>query len=275
MLESEVSTENFHLPTQPESGDEKLLVRFYLRPVLNRLKSEGGEFPIQGLHDPKLKAYQADAARAGYTVEVDVSNRLDKKAIITGAGRPIYDSVEYIELRIPDKLDKFTTKDQPAKERDRRRFRKQYEAFKAATREASRGTPLSAWPLISATQVAELQFLKIDGQPHPVRTIEELAEFPEDFLPYLGPELGKLKQKAQDFLAQAKGQAPMVTLRSELESRDAEIAELRRMILGLQAAKPDARIEVASAHDPIPGPEAIEATKTTKKVGRPRKQVEE
>lgn len=293
MLEEAVSLENWVQADRMEAGDEKLLVRFYLRPVQNTLKTEGGELPIQGPNDLKLKRLQADAEAKGYKVETDFSDPRNKRAIVTGAGRPIFDDVEYVEIRIPDKIDKYNQQDRPAKKRDRIRFRRQYEAFKAANAEASSGTPLSRWPLITATQVEEFRYLKIDGEPHPVRTVEELADFPDEFLPYLG-SLSSLKKKAADYISHAKGQAPMLQMRAELDRRDSEMAELRRMldqqsqlIQGLTPRHiPTGPVEVVPAHAPIPVVETLmqppiravntpEAAQRKRGPGRPKKQVEE
>lgn len=271
MLEEAVSLENWVQADRPEAGDEKLLVRFYLRPVQNKLKTEGGEIPVLGPLDPRLKKLQADADAKGYKVEVDLSDPKNKRAVVTGAGRPIFDSVEYVEIRIPDKVDKFNLVDRPAKKRDRLRFRRQYEAFKAATAEEFSGTPLSKWPLISGTQVEELRYLKIDGEPHPVRTVEQLADFPEEFLPYLG-SLGALKKRAGDYIAHAKGQAPALQMRAENDQLRSQMAELQLQVQSLiQSAiprhVPTGPVEIVAAHTPIPEPK--------KGPGRPRKQVVE
>jgi hypothetical protein len=273
MLE-EVNLSNWLNADQQEAGDDKLLVRFYLRPVQNKLKTEGGELLIQGPNDPKLKALQATAEASGYRVEVDLSDPKNKKAVVIGAGRPIFDEVEYVFIKAPDKIDKYSEVDRPARNRDRIRFRKQYEAYKFANTEAATGTPLARWPLITATQVEELKYLKIDGEPHPVRTVEQLAEFPEGFMPYLGA-LGALKKKAQDYLAHARGQAPMVGMRAELDKRGVEMAELRRMLDEqsklIQSLTPNhtptGPVELVPAH--------VSVTEATKKPGRPKKQIAE
>lgn len=273
MLEEAVSLENWVQSDRPEAGDEKLLVRFYHRPVQNKLKTEGGEIPVLGPLDPRLRKLQAEAESSGYKVEVDLSDPKSKKAVVTGAGRPIFDAVEFVEIRIPDKVDKFNLVDRPAKKRDRLRFRRQYEAFKAATAEEFSGTPLSKWPLVSSTQVEELKYLKIDGEPHPVRTVEQLADFPEEFLPYLGA-LGAFKKKAADYIAHAKGQAPHLQVRAENDQLRSQMAALQQQVqMLIQGAHvphvPTGPVEIVPANAPIPDAVA------KKGPGRPRKQVVE
>lgn len=273
-LEEVTLDDNWVMADRPEKGDEKLLVRFYLRPVQNRLKSEGGEFECAGAGDPRVKALLKDADRTGVKVEViqDTVNRR-KMAVVTGAGRPIFDDVEYVEIRAPDTIDKFTGNDRPATNRDRKRFKRQYLAFKEANSESVTGTPLEKWPMVTGAQVMELKYLRIDGEKHSIRTVEELAEFPEAFLASLGA-LGALKKKAQDYLEAAKGQAPMVRMRAELDTRDAEMGELRKMleeqsklIQSLTTKHvPMGPVELVPAHAPIP-----EAAEEKRRPGRPPK----
>lgn len=135
-------------------------------------------------------------------------------------GRPIFDEVEYIEIVIPGEKDNVH---RPVQEKDRQRFSRQYADWKARGDKAgAAGTPLSAWPAISRAEVEELAYFN-------VRTVEELANVSDgNAQKYRGVQL--LKQKAQDFLSAAAGEAPMTKLRSEVAERDTQIAELQRQM---------------------------------------------
>jgi len=83
-------------------------------------------------------------------------------------GRAIFRDVEYCKIFTPG--DNTNVIDQPATERYRQRFAKQYARFRQGHDENSQseGTPLSEWPLLSRAQVAELHHMNI-------RTVEQLA----------------------------------------------------------------------------------------------------
>lgn len=135
-------------------------------------------------------------------------------------GRPIFEDREFVRILCPG--DKTNIVFREASPQDKARFRKQYEGFKSGTGEILNGTPLSAWPVLSRAQVEELAYFH-------VRTVEQLADMPDSAAQGIGPILG-LRQKAKDFLAAAKGAAPMEKMRKELEQRDNEIAALRESI---------------------------------------------
>jgi predicted RecB family nuclease len=81
------------------------------------------------------------------------------------------------------------------------------------------GTPLSGWPLITDSQRRELEYFNIV-------TVEQLADVNDSFA---GTMMGvhQLKQAAQRYIAAAKEKAPAIHLTKELESRDAQIAQLQ------------------------------------------------
>jgi hypothetical protein len=142
-------------------------------------------------------------------------------------GRPIYQDVEYVEIMVPG--DKSNTVHRPVRAEDRRRFAAQYNAWKAgADQEAATGTPLSAWPAVTAAQVRELSHFNC-------RTVEQLASMGDGAIQNVGPILA-LRQKARDFIAAAKGSAPLQQLRAELEKRDSELAALKAQVADLVAA---------------------------------------
>jgi len=135
------------------------------------------------------------------------------------AGRPIFDEVEWIKIMVPGERDEV---ERPATEMDKARFAKQYAHWKATGAVATEGTPLETWPVVTRAQVEELKFFKIN-------TVEALANVPDVIgAKFMG--IQGLKQKAQNYLAAAAGDAPAQKLQAELEKRDAEIATLQKAL---------------------------------------------
>jgi hypothetical protein len=147
------------------------------------------------------------------------------------AGRPMFKDVEFIEIRTPGNRDAIC---RPARQRDIERFPKHYQAYKdRVSTDHLEGTPLSEWPLMARSRVEELAF-------HNVKTVEQLAGMPDsNVAQFMG--MNVLKQKAKQWLEQAKDNRASVELHEELEKRDGEIAELKKAVKALteaQAASP-------------------------------------
>lgn len=199
---------------------KRLFVRFDYHPVLNRLKTEGGRIPLDGKTKAEVDALVEAGAKV---VEMhDGSKVLD----VPAAGRPIYDDVEFVEIIIPG--DKTQAVHRAVTDNDRREYAAQYQAWKAGQDQtAASGTMLEKWTGITKAQVEELKHFKI-------RTVEQLAQLSDGNASRMGPILA-LRQKAKDFLEQAKGNAPLEKMRNELASRDNEIETLKRQVAELAA----------------------------------------
>lgn len=137
-----------------------------------------------------------------------------------GEGRPIYDEEEFVTITIPG--DRNDIIDRPVTDMDRKRFEPLYKAWKSGSGESSSGTPLSAWPGISRSQVEELAFFS-------VRTVEELAEMADQHAQkFMG--INQLRQRARDFLQAAKGNAHSEKLRAEVTEKDNRLATLETTV---------------------------------------------
>lgn len=147
-------------------------------------------------------------------------------------GRPIYDDKAFITIYIPG--DKENINCRPAWDdanhvhSDTMRFRRQWEDFKAGLGDVESGTPLKEWPLVSRGQAEELVHFHI-------RSVEALATASDANLQKFQGGYA-LRQKAQDYLAKAKDNAPMEKLRSELEVRDNQLAALKAQQAEMLAA---------------------------------------
>lgn len=135
------------------------------------------------------------------------------------AGRPIFEDVEYVKIIVPGDRDEVH---RPARDTDRREYRRQYEAFKAGMAAPVSGTPLASWPSLTGSQVAELAFFN-------VKTVEQLADMADGHAQrFMGAQA--LKQKAQAFLEAAAGNAPLEKMSAALAERDNLIETMQRQL---------------------------------------------
>lgn len=140
-------------------------------------------------------------------------------------GRPIYRDEEVIHIMIPGSRDITAAL---VDDNYRRRFARQYAAFKAGQEQHLNGTPLNVLVWLTPAQIAELNAVNC-------HTVEQLAEMPESLAQkFMGAHA--LQQRAKTYLLAAKEQAPMIKLQAELEKRDEEIATLNRQMAELMAS---------------------------------------
>lgn len=135
-------------------------------------------------------------------------------------GRPIYNEVEYLEIRAPGNATNIVQR--PVTDMDKRRFRRQYEMFKEGNEEQLVGTPLTEVTWVTRSQAEELSYLRI-------RTLEQLAEVGDDVCTRI-PGLFKLKQRAQTTVETATKNAPILELTAKLESLANENATLKKAV---------------------------------------------
>ncbi len=155
-------------------------------------------------------------------------------------GRPIFDEIEYVDIRVAGSRNGYVCR--PATFADKARFPKHYEAFKARVEMPLEGTPLAEWALITRSQAEELAFFN-------VKTVEQLAGMADtQAQKFMG--INSLRKKASDWVAKAKENAPALKLAEELRVRDEQFAELQakfdtmtKMLEELQS-KPDPAPEV-------------------------------
>lgn len=135
-------------------------------------------------------------------------------------GRPIFDEKEFVEILVPG--DRKTVMDTFVKDEHKRRWPREYAAFKAGLEVPTEGTPLEEWPAITRSQVEELRFGHI-------RTIEQLAELPDDALNRSVSMGGfALREKAKRHLEALAGNAQTEALAAESARKDEIIAEQKR-----------------------------------------------
>lgn len=133
-------------------------------------------------------------------------------------GRPIYREREFIMIQAPGDLLKCIKR--PIREGDKRRFPRQWAAFKVdGDQQANVGTPLAQWPMVSRSQVEELAYFK-------VHTVEQLAGIADNLTQkFMG--IQQLKQAAKDWLGRAENSKEIVGLRNENTRMAQQITELQ------------------------------------------------
>ncbi len=153
------------------------------------------------------------------------------------AGRPIFDDVEMVEVRIAG--DRHFNPCFPAHsfwQRDENgfdityamRWPDQYRRFKENSSQSASGTPLEELPFITQAKRSELKALSI-------YTAEALSALDGKNLKTLGIGGRELKDQATAYLNKAAGSADVVRLAAENADMKAQIETLRQQMLAAQA----------------------------------------
>lgn len=147
-------------------------------------------------------------------------------------GRPIYEDVEVVEIRAPGSrnytpypatafshwhFDPFTGEQTQVTYAER--FAHQYQQYKASAQQTKSGTPVDYAPFLTEGKRAELRAQNI-------YTVEQLVAIDGQELKNLGPGGRDLKNRAEEYLAESKGNAPTTQLAAELEALRARNAVL-------------------------------------------------
>jgi hypothetical protein len=169
------------------------------------------------------------------------------------AGRPVFANKVYIHKSTPG--DNLVAIERPLRDQDKQDFPREWAAYEQK-KETGRidGTPLSEWPQMDRLQVAELNAINI----HSVEQVANLSDSHASKI--MG--FNELRKKAQTYLRYAKdlvdaekGSEEKAALKTQLEARDKEIAELKLRMELLEKMAQDRMI----------------GTDRPRKPGRPRK----
>jgi len=155
-------------------------------------------------------------------------------------GRPIYDDMEVCEIRFSGSravsvfpataFSHWVNNPQTGEQTPQsyaERFQRQYIQFKSETQQTKAGTPLDYVPFVTVARRAELKALNI-------YTVEALATLDGQELKNLGHNGRDLKNKAEEYLAEAKNRAPDTATQAELEAlraRNAVLEEDAKMLI--------------------------------------------
>ena len=139
-------------------------------------------------------------------------------------GRAIYLDVEWVDILIPG--DTKTKVSRKVTEEDKHRWPHFYQAFISKREAPVVGTPIDQWPILSPAKVDELKSLNI-------KSIEDMAKLPDQYLEVLGMGGRELKIKAAAYLESAAGTADVQALRAELDRAKQENTNLKDQIKDL------------------------------------------
>jgi Skp family chaperone for outer membrane proteins len=140
------------------------------------------------------------------------------------AGRPIFDEFDAVKILTPGSKDTYTGDASPDYQQ---RFPTQWARYKAGQSQDMAGTPLSLLPWLGMGQVAELNAVGCHTVEHLAGMSDALSQ---KFMGHHG-----MKQRAQQYLDAAKGNAPLLKMEAELQKRDEQMAEMKSTIDALSA----------------------------------------
>lgn len=180
---------------------------------------------MEGLAEYGGNAVMEEGQKARYSQDRKMFVRFYVKPVrnnfqSTIEGRPVFDNVEYVEIRIPG--DRNSIFNQPVKEEHKIRFADRYKFFKENEENLESGTPLSEWTQMTPSLVEELKYFG-------VRTVEQLAEMDDNHGQRI-PNFNTIKNNAILFLERAKDEADANKMASALKERDDQLAEMRKEI---------------------------------------------
>jgi hypothetical protein len=187
---------------------------------------------------------KGDGTHPRFFMEV-VQNRARSEA----DGVPRFDEVEMVEILVPG--DRLNSPVQRVSDAHRKRWPRQYAAFKAGQGDSVQGTPIDQLPGMTRAQAEELRYFKI-------LSIEQLAEMPEGLLMKARPMDGRaLQDKAKRWIDTAAGAATEERLAAEnrakdekISSMEAQLADMKRLMDGMQAQL-NAQGSAAAAPPPV------------------------
>lgn len=122
-------------------------------------------------------------------------------------------------------------------------IKRHYDAWKLGNEVPTTGTPLAAWPGVTSEQV---QVLKTMG----IRTVEEIRDASEGIISrFPFPNARELQRSAALFLTsfdRDKTSKDMARLEAASAEKDAQLEEMRQMILELQNSRQGKKDKVAA-----------------------------
>lgn len=139
-------------------------------------------------------------------------------------GRFVSKSVDMIRIIIPG--DKHNIVERRVQEDDKKRWQKQWDAYKKMIDFVPEGTLLDTWPMLSRAQVEDLKYNNIF-------TVEALAGLSDEQLTSVGLGARMLRKHAQAFIEASRTGAPSAALVAENEKQATLIAALTQQVEAL------------------------------------------
>jgi hypothetical protein len=150
---------------------------------------------------------------------------LHNPAKSTAGGKPHYDDITFVRIHPPG--ERLNIVDRKATDADKRRFPVQWAQYQQQKEQIPEGTPIDLLypehPSIAATMRA-----------HGVHTVEQCAELSANALETIGMGAQRYCNDAKRYIELAERGVKASQLRNELETRDREIAILKRTVEDLK-----------------------------------------
>lgn len=147
-------------------------------------------------------------------------------------GRPIFEDVDFIQIFTPG--NQLNIIDTPVRPEHKARFPQQWAAYQAShgTESGFVGTPVTAWPFLTASQAEEFKAMKFF-------TVEQIANASDLQLQSLGMIGGAnpqvIRARAQAYLNAASGAAPLESQAAELAEAKARLEQMEKTLAMLTA----------------------------------------
>lgn len=116
-----------------------------------------------------------------------------------------------------------------------------YKAWKAGQAAPLNGTPLKEWPVISPSELRQLEMMH-------VFTVEDLADLSEEGIRRYGIGAQKLKQKAQSWIAAGQDKGKIV---EQVAQQDHIISNMMEQMKAMQEEQAETRRKMAEKDDLI------------------------
>lgn len=161
------------------------------------------------------------------------SRPVQQPFLTTREGRPIFNDVDYIQIFTPG--NQLNIIDTIARPDHKARFAQQwalYQAGKVGDQQIT-GTPVSAWPFLTASQAEEFKALKFF-------TVEQIANASDEQLQRIGMTGGMnphvIRDRAKAYLSAAAGTAPIEAQAQENAELKERLAAMEKQVQAMLAA---------------------------------------
>ena len=154
----------------------------------------------------------------------------------TEAGRPVFDEVDYIRIRIPGS--QLTCVDTPVTDANyMQRFGDRYRSWKAGQAEVMSGTPLESFPLL-LSKVALVAELKAMG----IQTVEQLAGLDDNHIMNIMGGV-ELRKRAKEWIDNTSGTDAQI---AKMASENEQLKQQMTVLMG------EMKTLMANAAKPVP-----------------------
>jgi hypothetical protein len=165
----------------------------------------------------------AEATVTGRGTNLHVSHGTDENLLVRFYFNKVHER-DFVKINIPG--DNKTEWDQPVREIDKRRFQRQWEAYKAQQSQFAGEVTLEDSGLFEESKIISYKAFNI-------QTVDQLAKLNDAFISKIGMGARDDVRKANSFLAEQQERGKQIILERELQLRDEKIAQMQQQIAEL------------------------------------------